>query len=202
MIKFLSSQDIEDAAEAFLKKYHPERSLPIPIEEILDLKLGINIIPIPGLFNLHSIDAFLSSDLTGLYIDHDHLEYRYSRARYSLAHEAGHLILHGNYLAGLKIDSLEIWKEIVLGKGTGHAMMETQANMFASFLLMPQDHIEREFEKIKAELKAHPFFNQAKFLAEDITLAPFIAGKIGRIFDVSEEAVQYRLINWVNFRRR
>lgn len=98
MIKFLSSRDIEDAAESFLNRHHSDRSLPVPIEEILDLKLGIDIIPIPGLFNLHNIDAFLSSDLTGLYIDHDHLEYRYSRARYSLAHEAGHLILHSNSL--------------------------------------------------------------------------------------------------------
>lgn len=202
MIKFLSPQDIEDAAESFLKKHHPARSLSIPIEEILDLKLGINIIPIPGLFNLHSIDAFLSSDLTGLYIDHDHLEYRYSRARYSLAHEAGHLTLHGRYLAELKMDSLETWKEIVLGKGTGHAMMETQANMFAGFLLMPKDHLEKEFEKVKAELKANAFFNQAKFLVDDVTLASFVAGKIGRVFDVSEEAAQYRLINWVNSRQR
>lgn len=200
MIQFLSAQAIEDAAATFLKKYHPGRSLPIPIEEILDLKLGINIIPIPGLFNLHNIDAFLSSDLTGLYIDHDHLEYRYGRARYSLAHEAGHLMLHGDYLAGLKMNSLEMWKEVVLGKGTGHAMMETQANMFASFLLMPRDHVEREFEKVKAELKANPFFSQAKFLLDDITLAPFVAGKMGRIFDVSEEAAQYRLINWINAR--
>lgn len=200
MIKFLTIDAIEDVAESFLRKHHPERSLPIPIEEILDLKLGINIIPIPGLFNLHSIDAFLSSDLTGLYIDHDHLEYRYSRARYSLAHEAGHLVLHGNYLADLKINSLEIWKEIVMGKGTGHSMMETQANMFASFLLMPSDHLEREFSKMKTELKSDPFFNQANFLMDDLTLAPFVAGKIGRIFDVSEEAAQYRLINWINRR--
>jgi Zn-dependent peptidase ImmA (M78 family) len=200
MINFLPIEIIESKAESFLQKYHPERSLPVPIEEILDLKLGINIIPIPGLFNLHNIDAFLSTDLTGLYIDHDHLEYRYSRARYSMAHEAGHLILHKDYLAGLKINSLEMWKEVVLGKGTGHAMMETQANMFASCLLMPIDHLEGEFRKVKSELQNNPFFSQAKILLDDRALAPFVAGRIGRIFDVSEEAAQYRLINWLNRR--
>jgi Zn-dependent peptidase ImmA (M78 family) len=198
MIKFLSSQEIEDAADSFLKRYHPERSLPVPIEEILDLKLGINIIPIPGLFNLYNIDAILSSDLTELYIDHDHLEYRYNRGRYSLAHEAGHLILHGDYLAGLKRNSLETWKGIILRKGAWHAAMETQANIFASFLLMPGDHLEREFERAKAEFKAHPFFSQAKFLADNRMLIPFVAGKIGCTFDVSEEAVEYRLMNWIN----
>jgi Zn-dependent peptidase ImmA (M78 family) len=200
MLEYLSLQEIENCAISFLKEHCSFPSLPIPIEEIIDLKLGLNIIPIPGLFNLHNIDAFLSADLKNLYIDHDHLEYRYSRARYSFAHEVGHLILHRHYLDNLKIDSLEIWKEIVLGKGTGHAMFETQANIFASFLLMPQSHIEREFEKIKTELKVHSFYKEAKFLDDDMSLATFVAGKIGRIFDVSEEAAHYRLINWVNFK--
>jgi len=82
MIKFLPVQAIEEAAEIFLQRYHSDKSLPIPIEEIIDLKLGLNIIPIPGLFDLHNIDAFLSSDRRGIVIDHDHLECRYSRARY------------------------------------------------------------------------------------------------------------------------
>ncbi len=93
MIKFLPPSEIEAAAETFLKKHHSARTIPVPIEEILDLQLRINIIPIPGLFN-HSIDAFLSMDLKNLYIDQDHLERRINRARFTLAHEAGHLALH------------------------------------------------------------------------------------------------------------
>ena len=62
MTKFLPPPEIEAAAEAFLRKYHPSRTVPVPIEEILDLQLRLNIIPVPGLFN-HSIDAFLSADL-------------------------------------------------------------------------------------------------------------------------------------------
>lgn len=198
MIKFLPVQAIEEAAESFLRKYHPTNSLPIPIEEIIDLKLGLNIIPLPGLFDLHNIDAFLSSDRSGIVIDHDHLESRYSRARYSLAHEVGHWVLHADYLDSLQIDSLERWKQSLLGEGIGNAMMETQANMFASCLLMPFDPLKSAFEKMKAQLQADPFFNQAVFLTDDVTLASFVAGTISGIFNVSEEAAQYRLINWLN----
>ncbi len=200
MVKFLPQSEIEVAAESFLRQHHQGHSLPIPIEDILDLRLRINIVPVPGLFNLHNIDAFLSTDLNELYIDHDHLEYRYNRARYSMAHEAGHLVLHENYLKSLKIDSLDKWKEIVLGKGTGHAMMETQANMFASFLLMPRDAVEQHFEEVKEELRSNKMF-LGKSIPEDSVIAPFVAGKIARIFDVSEEAAQYRLLNLVNAKK-
>ena len=88
----------------------------------------------------------------------------------------------------------------MFGNGIGNAMMETQANMFASCLLMPLNHLKTEFEKVKARLQADPFFNQAEFLAEDVTLAPFVAGTISRLFDVSEEAALYRLINWIKGR--
>ncbi|OGQ06178.1 MAG: hypothetical protein A2W61_01190 [Deltaproteobacteria bacterium RIFCSPLOWO2_01_44_7] len=195
--KFLSPTDIEAAAEGFLKEYHPDRSLPIPIEEILDLKLRINIVPIRDLFRQHNIDAFFSSDFTELSIDDEQLENRPNRARFSLAHEAGHLVLHKQYISSLKIDNIEKWKEIVLGKGSGHADMETQANMFAGFLLMPTDLLGNEFDKAKVELKKHPSF-ESKQLPSDTVLAPFLAREIAKVFDVSEEAVQYRLINWIN----
>ena len=109
-------------------------------------------------------------------------------------------MLHVDYLDSLQMDSLEIWKETVLSKGADNAMMETQANIFASCLLMPLNHLKTEFKKVKAQLQADPFFNQAEFLTDDSTLAPFVAATISRLFDVSEEAALYRLINWINGR--
>lgn len=197
MVKFLSPTDIEAAAEGFLQKHHPDRSLPIPIEEILDLKLEINIVPVPGLFRQHNIDAFLSFDFNELYIDDEQLENRPNRARFSMAHEAGHLVLHRQYISSLEIRSIERWKEIVLGKGSGHAVMETQANMFAGFLLMPSDLLEEAFENEKAKLKQHPFFKTGE-LPPDTILAAYLAKNIARLFDVSEQSAQLRLTNWID----
>lgn len=201
VIKYLAPQVIEAAAEAFLDKYHPERSLPIPVEEILDLKLGVNIVPIPGLLNLHNVDSFLALNLNELYIDHDQTEYRYNRVRYSLAHETGHLVLHRAYLESLKIDSVEAWKEIILGRGTAHKYLETQANMFGGFLLMPSQLLEREFEKIKEKLRNQTLFKTTS-LPDDKVLAEYAARDIAQIFDVSEEAARYRLLNWLDSKKK
>ncbi len=200
MTKFLPPPEIEAAAEEFLRKHNPDRTIPIPIEEILDLQLRINIIPVPGLFN-HSIDAFLSVDLKNLYVDQDHLERRINRARFTLAHEAGHLSLHSAYLLSQKIESVENWKRIVLGQGSGRDSMETQANMFAGFLLMPTAHLEQEFEKIKADLRKHPDFKD-RALPDDVLLAPYAAINIAKFFDVSDDAAQYRLMNWINSKKK
>lgn len=45
----LSYQDLRRIAEGFLQQYHPSASIPVPIEEIAEAKLGIDIVPVPGL---------------------------------------------------------------------------------------------------------------------------------------------------------
>lgn len=41
----LNYEQIYQEAEKFLKNYHTERTLPVTIHEIIDLKLGIHIVP-------------------------------------------------------------------------------------------------------------------------------------------------------------
>lgn len=196
MNKFIPPAEIEEAASDFLKKHHPSRTAPIPIEELLDLKLGINIVPVLGLQSDHNIDAFLSLDFEDIYIDQHQLEHRPNRARFSLAHETGHLVLHRDYIGSLNVDSIERWKKMILGKGSGHAFLETQANMFAGFLLMPTSLLATEFKKEKEAVKGHPML-KGRPLPDDKTLAPFIAKKIAKVFDVSEEAASNRLSSWI-----
>jgi len=43
--------------------------VPVPIEEIVEFGLGINIIPLPGLHVSHEIDGFLSADMTEISVD-------------------------------------------------------------------------------------------------------------------------------------
>ena len=49
---YISLDEIEKAAQAFLKKYHPDNTLPIPIEEIIEFHLEIDIIPTPDMMDL------------------------------------------------------------------------------------------------------------------------------------------------------
>ena len=69
-VPFKNHDYIEKAAKDFLKKYHPEDTYPIPIEDIIELKMGIDIIPIPGLSEaIDGIGGFISSDLSNISID-------------------------------------------------------------------------------------------------------------------------------------
>lgn len=67
-IDFIPQKELEKAANQFLSEHHPDGSIPIPIEEIVEIKLGIKLIPAPGLLRL-GIDAFLTHDFKEIYID-------------------------------------------------------------------------------------------------------------------------------------
>ena len=60
----LNYEQIYQEAEKFLKNYHPERALPVPIHEIVDIKLGIHIVPKFMLEKNIGLVGFLSNDFS------------------------------------------------------------------------------------------------------------------------------------------
>jgi len=65
----LSYKDLQKRAEEFLAEFHEERTLPIPIEEIVEVDFEIELIPLEGVLDDLEVDAFLTSDLTQIYVD-------------------------------------------------------------------------------------------------------------------------------------
>ena len=49
-IPYLTYSDIGERAQVFLTEYHPLFEIPIPIEQIVDVKLGLDIVSIPNLY--------------------------------------------------------------------------------------------------------------------------------------------------------
>lgn len=98
-------------SEQFLRQFHAEGSIPTPIEEIAEIKCGLDIIPLPGLRDLLEIDGFISSDLSCITVDQFILERRLNRYRFTLAHELGHLYLHRDIYSELKFGGLNEWKQ-------------------------------------------------------------------------------------------
>ena len=45
----LSYDDVRRRADEFLALHHPDRTIPVPIEEIVEFELGMDIVPTPGL---------------------------------------------------------------------------------------------------------------------------------------------------------
>lgn len=57
-VQYLSYNEIAKKAERFLTD-NSVKSIPVPIEEIIDLKYGIDIIPIPDLSKQCGVDGFI-----------------------------------------------------------------------------------------------------------------------------------------------
>lgn len=199
--RFIPAEEIESAAIGFLLQHHPDDSIPIPIDEIIEFKLKIRIIPLPKLGSF-KIDGFSNHEFTEIHIDDYQFSNSENRARFTLAHEIGHFVLHKNYVDTQKFKNVKEWKEFVVND-LRRDPLEIQANMFASYLLLPTIHLEEEYDKEYASAKAEwaerkeckgiPFPDESQ-------LVPYIAKPISRIFKVSEECAENRIRNWLNRR--
>jgi Zn-dependent peptidase ImmA (M78 family) len=129
---------------SFLETYDAERTLPVPIEEIVDLKLRLHIVATSGMRARLLLDGCTSKDFQSIFIDAElyndpRLETRY---RFTLAHEVGHLVLHRQILEKVSWSSPEEYKifEDRLSEAE-RSKFEWQAYEFAGLLLVPPDQL-------------------------------------------------------------
>ena len=91
---FLPYDKLRIVATNFLSQHHASGEIPIPIEKIVEFKLQLDIVPVPGLQDEFDVDAFLTNDLTEIRVDQFIQRQRPARYRFSLAHEVAHLLIH------------------------------------------------------------------------------------------------------------
>lgn len=195
---FIPAEEIESASIDFLLQHHPDGSIPIPIDEIIEFKLKIKIIPIQNL-GAFRIDGFSNHEFTEIHIDDNQFSNSENRARFTLAHEIGHLVLHKPYVDSQIFKNEIEWKKFVLND-LRRDPLEIQANMFASFLLIPTKDLEveyaKEYSSAKAEWAERKECEGIPF-PEESQLVPYIAKPISRIFKVSEQSAEIRIRNWL-----
>ena len=162
-IQRLSYQRIGQIADKFLSKYHPKLSLPIPIEEISEQKLKLKILQEMNLKKEYDVDGFLTSDLTTIFVDFNLYMNFENRTRFTIAHEIGHLILHGQLFKTLNINSVNDLNSFA-EKLTDdeHGWLEYQAYTFASHILVPKNLL---FEEIKKRIGRVPKLETTEVLA-------------------------------------
>ncbi|HCS46748.1 MAG TPA: hypothetical protein DIW61_00225, partial [Candidatus Aminicenantes bacterium] len=93
----LTWPQVREKAEEFRSdNVLPVDLLPIPIIEIVELKLKLSPIPIFRLLEEIDIDGFLTKDLKSICIDQDvyNNPRKENRLRFTFAHEVGHFVLH------------------------------------------------------------------------------------------------------------
>jgi Zn-dependent peptidase ImmA (M78 family) len=187
-VPHLSYEQIRTKADSFLAQYNPSKKIPVPIEEIVEFSLGLNIIPLPGLQKAFDIVAFTSSDFKSIHVDKFVLENRERRYRFSLAHEVGHILLHQDCLSAFTFKSIEEWKTFQCDiDDESNAWLEFQANSFGGLVLVPREPLASNKKNIEEQIK--------KAGRDSTTDAAqlIVAERIAIEFNVSKEVIDRRL---------
>jgi Zn-dependent peptidase ImmA (M78 family) len=180
-IKFLPEEEIKKAADDLLCKAYKagiyDFNSPTPLdliaEDILDLKIMFHDLEkdhkgVLGALDLQNSIIWLDNSLdhtqTGQFVDE-------GRCNFTIAHEIGHNILHGNVI----LDGGLIAFHNELNPNTKNA--ETQANMFAAMFAMPRKLVFKKWNEDFAYIES---YNDTITAMTDF-------------FRVSRESMQFRL---------
>lgn len=155
----LNWEFIRQKAEEFRRNYvNPVNLVPVPIIEIVELKLGIQPIPKPDLKRRIDIDGFLTNDLKNICVDQDVYmdERQINRLRFTYAHEVGHLILHENEIRQCNFRTPEDWiyfhQDFLKDDLT---WFEQHAYEFAGRLLVPKEELIREKQNHQGKINEY-----------------------------------------------
>lgn len=154
-IPYVKYDDLREQATLFLNKHHPSYELPIPIEEIIEFQIGLDIIPLPGLCSTFDIEGWLTKDLSGIYVDENTYkqEFRHNRYRFTLAHELSHRILHADFYESLSFETTDEWHTAIQGiPENTRSSFEWQAYALAGLILVPAGKLEHEFNEAVARV--------------------------------------------------
>lgn len=189
--EFLTYEDVRAETDEFLREYHPKGTYPVPIEEIVEFDLSMDVIPLDGLKADVGVDAFLTNDGDTIYIDEWVVKHAHVRFRFSLAHEAAHYWLHDALYQECSIQSVGDWLAVQAAIGEdGYKWFEWQANSFAGLVLVPGDLLASAFGSVADRLLREGI--QPRQIDHHPTRAAVIR-ELSRQFVVSEQTMEIRL---------
>ncbi len=176
---FKNTDEINSIAESFLEKYHSSFLIPIPIEDIIDQKLKINIVPMPDLKDSFGRAGF----------DVDAFIYLF---KFSLAHEIAHMLLHNDVYKKYKFnDRSEYVKFIEEMPKKERGWFEWQADELAGLILVPRKVLKSEF--MMAIEKIESLTGMSKKQSEEFIVDEAIGDILAPKFEVSKETMRIRL---------
>ena len=187
----LSYDDLRRRAEAFLDEFHAERTLPVPIEEIVEFDFELEVVPIDGILDDLEVDAFLTSDLKRIYVDAFVLQHRRGRYRFSLAHELAHHELHRPLYEQSRVTSVRDWRAVQEAiSEEDYAWFEFQANSFAGLVLVPPAELQQQFQRALKAARAAGLTDATLWSEAG---QGYLARWLATQFEVSEQVIERRL---------
>lgn len=181
---------LREVADEFLGRHWGEK-IPVDIEHIVDVELGLDIVPVRHLYRGYGIDGYLSADRSAIYVDeaaYDHtVLYHY---RFTLAHEVAHLVLHRDLFDAAEFGSIEDWKRF-LGEMPewARSRYEWQGYNLGGLLLVQEEPLDRHISSA-VEMARKKSFDEIDLREE--AHRDYIAEYVGRRFDVSQDVILKR----------
>jgi Zn-dependent peptidase ImmA (M78 family) len=187
----LRRDDLERIADDFLSKYHSSRSIPVPIDRIIEKQFKIDIVPEPGLERNFDTVAYISSDLKTIAVDEYVYNKQPTRYRSSIAHELGHKYLHEGIYSEYNCRTIADWKKLVTEviPNDQYYFLELQANIFAGLILVPTVPLTEEFENFILEA------NSSGIEREQLKRSgqQYVEDHLANYFEVSRDFIRHRL---------
>jgi len=149
-VLYRTEEELQQSAAEFRKRFGvAESEKVLPIEAIVDIHLGIDIVPLPGLYRIIESWGALSPDCSTISVDEMCCVGGYEeKYRFTLAHEVAHRELHSDVFRQLQFSSFTEFKEAI-GQHLSDAdyrSMEWQADYFAGCALVPEKQLRDELE--------------------------------------------------------
>jgi len=213
-VPFLKESRIEDETLCVLaeyaRKYGTVTAPPVPVEEILEVLLGLDI-DFDDLEQMLGMDGVLGATwfedkrvVVDTSLDPTVDSSKEGRYRFTVAHEIGHWQFHRHlFVRNPAQGSLfggDNQPSIVCRAKSRKEPAEWQADRFSGFLLMPKEMVLRTWEARYGGLEPYVAAEEiadlsAKWgLAEDERPTVAVAREFAREFHVSGQAMQIRLI--------
>ncbi len=188
-LPFIKPTQLEEIADRFLREHHPSCELPVPIEEIVEFSLGMNIVPVERLYKDFGIDGWISNALSTIFVDAVQLADYETRYRFTLAHEVAHRLLHADLYQGAAFRDVEEW--LTWRESMDEKLIEDyewQGRNLAGRILVPTGPL---VEKAGAALKERE--DRLPPGVDPRLLWQYVAIPLARVFNVHESVVFYRL---------
>ncbi|MBI5308776.1 MAG: ImmA/IrrE family metallo-endopeptidase [Planctomycetes bacterium] len=136
------------------------------------------------------MDGFTSSDLKNIFVDEFIYKSRPGRYRFTLAHEAGHVILHNDVYKKANFQNTQEWKEFINSiPYQAHRWLEYQAYSFGGLVLVPSEHLQRLADKHVKRIR-----KEGLSLEENWDFGwECIKAQLAKDFEVSTQSIERRL---------
>jgi hypothetical protein len=172
-----------------------EDQTPLDVFTFLEVDLGLDPIPFDDLTAKYRVEAAITADFSGIYLDAEQYalmergpEWKLNRLRFTVAHELAHYFLHRDLPQAEHFLSLPDFARWTESYGGRKYTIEQEANEFAGRLLVPESRLRTLFEEFALEAeKFVPNFMQTSALRDKF------AERAAPRFGVNAQVIAIRL---------